>query len=329
MVRIALVGCGTMGRTHSNGYKTIGNAQPVAFCDLHAGKAQALAAAHGAAAYTDFHTMLGEADFDVLDVCLPTYLHRDYAVAGMRAGKHVFCEKPLARSEEEALDMLAAAKTYGVKFSVGHVLRFFPNYAHAAGLAAAGRLGTPRLIRTVRNQAFPAWSWEGWYQDYEKSGGPILDLVIHDLDWIMHSFGAVQRVYAMSLNGKVPGQEHCLLVLRLQNGAIAHVEGSWALPNGAAFHMAYEVVGTKAQVEYDSLKDAPVVLETAPEGVHQVAYHSPMLGDMEPYTSELQKFIDCVERDTEPAVTGEEALNVLRVALAALKSSQTGRPVTL
>lgn len=329
MVRIALVGCGTMGRIHASGYQAIANAQPVAFCDLSAEKAQVPASTHGATVYTDFDGMLREADFDVLDVCLPTYLHRDYAVAGMRAGKHVFCEKPIARSEEAALDMLAAAKAYGVKFSVGHVLRFFPNYAHAAGLAAAGRLGTPRLIRTVRNQAFPAWSWEGWYQDYEKSGGPILDLVIHDLDWIMHSFGDVKRVYALSLNGKVAGQEHCLLVLRLQNGAIAHVEGSWALPKGSAFHTAYEVVGTKAQVEYDSQKDASVVLETAPRGVHQAAYLSPVPDALDPYTQELQKFIDCVACDTAPAVTGEEALKALRVALAALESSQTGKPVTL
>ena len=329
MVRIALVGCGTMGRTHSSGYQAIENAQPVAFCDLSIDKAQALAAAHGAQVYTDFDKMLSEADFDVLDVCLPTYLHHDYAIAGMRAGKHVFCEKPLARSAQEAEEMLAVAKACGVKFSVGHVLRFFPNYAHAAQLAASGRLGTPRLIRTVRNQAFPAWSWEGWYQDYEKSGGPILDLVIHDIDWILHSFGDVKRVYAMSLNGKAPGQEHCLLVLRLQNGAIAHVEGSWALPKGSAFHTSFEVVGTKAQVEFDSLRDAPVVLETAPQGVHQVAYLSPVLGALEPYTLELQKFVDCVDHDTEPAVTGEEGLKVLRVALAALESSQTGKPVTL
>ena len=129
----------------------------------------------------------------------------------MRAGKHVFCEKPVARTAEEAEDMIAVARECGVKFSVGHVLRFFPNYVDAASLCASGRLGTPRLIRTMRNQAFPAWSWEGWYQDYEKSGGPILDLVIHDLDWIMHSFGDVQRVYALSLGGTVPGQEHCML----------------------------------------------------------------------------------------------------------------------
>ena len=329
MVRIALIGCGTMGRTHSNGYLSIENARPVAFCDLFAEKAQPLADAHGGKVYTDFDTMLREAEFDVLDVCLPTYMHHDYAVAGMRAGKHVFCEKPVARTAEEAEDMIAVARECGVKFSVGHVLRFFPNYVDAASLCASGRLGTPRLIRTMRNQAFPAWSWGGWYQDYEKSDGPILDLVIHDLDWIMHSFGDVQRVYALSLGGTVPGQEHCMLVLRLQNGAICHVEGSWALPKGSAFHTAFEIVGTKAQLEYDSIQDAPITLETAEDGAHQTDYLSPVLGPMEPYTLELQKFIDCVDHDTAPAVTGEEALKVLRVALAALESSQTGKPVTL
>ncbi|MEG0853237.1 MAG: Gfo/Idh/MocA family oxidoreductase [Angelakisella sp.] len=329
MVKIALIGCGTMGRTHSGGYLKIEDARVVAFCDIDKGKAEALAEQHDSAVYTDFATMMQEAEFDVLDVCLPTYMHKEYAIAAMRKGKHVFCEKPIALTVEDANEMLAVAKECGVKFSVGHVLRFFPAYKGAMEQIESGRLGVPRLIRTTRNQGFPQWSWEGWYKDYSKSGGPIVDLIIHDFDWIIHNFGKVERVFAKSFEGKVEEQEHCIVLLRLQNGTIAHVEGSWAYPKGSTFRMTFEVVGTHAQIEFDSVESSPVIKQTLVDGQHKLTRSSPVPGKLEPYCAELCEFVQAVKNDTVPTVTGEQAVEALRVALAAVESSCTGQPVTL
>ncbi|MDO5416582.1 MAG: Gfo/Idh/MocA family oxidoreductase [Lachnospiraceae bacterium] len=329
MVKVALIGCGTMGRTHLAGYKKIENAQVTAVCDLEKEKAEKLVESGETGIYTDFDTMMEQAEFDVLDVCLPTYLHKQYAVKAMEAGKHVFCEKPIALTEEDAREMVETAKRCGVKFSVGHVLRFFPSYKNAAEQFADGRMGIPRLIRTIRNQAFPQWSWEGWYKDYEKSGGPIVDLVIHDFDWIIHNFGSVERVFAKSFNGTIKEQEHCMVILKLKNGAIAHVEGSWAYPAGSAFRMAFEVVGTEGQIEFDNLDSSPVIKQTNVDGIHHLDRYSPVPGKKEPYCAELNEFITCVEQDLPPVVTGEEAIEALRTALAALESSRTGKPVTL
>lgn len=331
MIKVALIGCGTMGRTHSGGYTKIEDAKVVAFCDLNAEKAQTLADQHGAAVYTDFETMMEKADFDVLDICLPTYLHKQHAIAGMKAGKHVFCEKPIALTVADAEEMVRTAKECGVKFSVGHVLRFFPSYKNAIEQKDKGRLGIPRLIRTTRNQAFPQWSWEGWYKDYSKSGGPIVDLVIHDIDWILHNFGKVDRVFAKNYNGRVEEleQDHCMLILHLENGAIAHVEGSWAYPKGSVFRMTFEVVGTEGQIEFDNVASASVIKQTAPNDQHSIAYLSPVPGKNEPYCAELNEFIQCVRNNVEPIVTGEQAIEALRVALAAVESSKTGEPVCL
>lgn len=329
MVRIALIGCGTMGRTHLSGYEKIEAAKVCAVCDLDREKAAKASNNHDAAVYTDFKTMMEEEQFDVLDVCLPTYLHREYAVFGMKAGKHVFCEKPVALTVEDAEEMVRTARECGVKFSVGHVLRFFPAYINAVEQIQSGRLGAPRLIRTTRNQAFPQWSWEGWYKDYAKSGGPIVDLIIHDFDWILHNFGEAERVYAKSFNAAVKEQEHCMAVLRLKNGTIAHVEGSWAYPAGSPFRTTFEIVGTRGQVEFDNLDTSPVVKQTCENGVYRLDRYSPVPGLKEPYTAELNEFIGCVEQDLEPAVTGEEAVKALRLCLAALESSKTGQPVTL
>ena len=329
MKKVALIGAGTMGRTHANAYLSIPDAKLMAVCDLNAEKAEVLASRHGAAVYTDYESMVDEVDFDILDICLPTYLHSEYALDAMKRGKHVFCEKPIALTEEDAVLMARTAEECNVKFSVGHVLRFFPQYKNAVSIVKEGKIGNPRLIRTTRNQAFPNWSWENWYADYSKSGGPILDLVIHDIDWIIANYGDIARVYASSFNGNVPGQEHCLCILRLKNGAIAHVEGSWAYPQGSVFRMTYEVIGTDGEIEYDSVKDSPILIQTNTDGVHKNEYLNPMYGNAEPYGAELRAFIEAVDKGKDVVIAGEDAIKALKVCLACIKSSMTGESVVI
>ncbi len=329
MQRVAIIGAGTMGRTHCNAYLNIPDAQIVAVCDLDRSKAEGLAVRHGAAVFTSYEEMMSAAEFDILDICLPTYLHCKYALDAMEHGLHVFCEKPIALTEEDALKMIEKAEECNVRFTVGHVLRFFPSYSNAAELCREGRVGVPRLIRTTRNQAFPGWSWQNWYADYEKSGGPFVDLVIHDIDWIIHNFGEVERVYASSFNGKVERQEHGIAILRLKNGTICHVEGSWAYPKGSVFRMTYEIAGTDGDIEYDSVKDAPVWIQSSEDGQYRSDFLNPMSGPVEPYMLELKSFINAVEEGREPLISGQEALSALRVSLAALESSRTGCAVTV
>ena len=102
MVKVALLGCGMMGTTHANSYKNISNAKLVAVCDISKEKSDQIASINGSKAYLDFETMMQNEEFDILDVCLPTYMHKDYAVKAMEKGKNVFCEKPIALTVEDA-----------------------------------------------------------------------------------------------------------------------------------------------------------------------------------------------------------------------------------
>lgn len=329
MVKVALLGCGMMGTTHANSYKNISDAKLVAVCDISKEKSDKIALINGSNSYQDFETMMQNEEFDVLDVCLPTYMHREYAIKGMEKGKNVFCEKPIALTVEDAEAMLQSAEKNNVKFSVGHVVRFFPAYKNAVNVVNSGKIGVPKLIRTTRNADYPRWSWEGWYNDYTKSGGPMVDLIIHDFDWVVHSFGEVERVFAKSFNGNVPEKEHCLATLRLKNGAIAHVEGSWAYPDDSKFSTSFEVVGTTGQIEFDSLASAGVVKQTNNDGQHNTTMSSPIATSLEPYTAELREFINCVANGTSPIVTGDQAIQALKVALASIESSKTGLPITI
>lgn len=327
MLKVALLGCGTMGGTHSRAYKKMDDVEIVAVCDIREDFAKNIADVHGSKVYLDFDEMMENEDFDVLDLCLPTYLHHEYAIKAMRQSKHVFCEKPISLSLDDAREMIDVAKEEKVKFSVGHVVRFFPSYTQAAEHFVADDLGEARLIRTVRNQAFPMWSWDQWFSDYDRSGGPYVDLMIHDLDWIIHSFGSVKRVYARSHIGDK--QDQSIAILKLDNGAIVHAEASWAYPQGSPFKMAYEIVGTKGQLEYDNQKDSSVMLQSIQEEQFTQAKSSPDFIYSEPYYAELRSFVDHVMHDKELVVTPEQAYESLKVALAAKKSAETNKPVVI
>lgn len=330
MLNVAIIGAGIMGRVHGNGYRNVRNCKVNAVYDLNEEKAGNIASPHGAKICTDYNQILEDERIDMVDICLPTYLHREFAIPAMRKKKHVFCEKPIALTIEDAQAMEAEADFHKVNFSVGHVVRYFPAYKRASQLISEGKIGKPGLIRTTRTGAYPLRPWQDWYSDYELSGGLLLDLVIHDFDWILNSFGEIERLYAKRIkNGGRHRQDHCLVVLRLKNGTIAHVEGSWAYPPGTTFGTTFEVIGTKGQIEFDSRESAPVKMYVNNENNVRITAESPLFPDEEPYTAELQEFVDAIISNRKPVITASAATKALAVSLAAIESEKTGRPVVL
>lgn len=329
MLKIGLLGCGTMGRTHALAYKKITNAEVVGVYDIDSTKADVIAKELNTNKVGSFQELI-DLGIDILDVCLPTFLHAEFSIAAMNKGIHVFCEKPIALNLLDAKKMIDTATKNQVKLTIGHVLRFFPQYINAIDSIKNGAIGNPKLIRTARNQAFPTWSWENWYNDYDKSGGPILDLIIHDIDWITHNFGKVDRVFSQTVKERmsVDMQDHVQCLLKLKNGGIAYLEGSWALPMGSPFRMAYEVVGTSGQIEYDSTVHSSIKLQTN-NGAYQEYNTYPFSDDEEPYFLELQSFVNAVRLNKDTSVPPTEAMYSLEVALACFESSKNNRAIEL
>lgn len=331
MIKVGMIGAGVMGGVHSAAYGRLANASLEAICDLQREKAEKLAGP-GVKVVTDYHEILQDPKIDVVDVCLPTYLHKEVVLEAAAAGKHVFCEKPIALSVEDAKEMVQACAEAKVKFGVGQVVRFFPDYSRVRGLVTSGRIGDPKVVRTSRGGAFPTWPEDNWYADYSKSGGPFVDLVIHDFDWLLWLFGPVQRVFAKSVRKpNVPREDlldHALVTLRLENGIIAHLEGSWAQPQGTPFSTSFEIAGTKGLYKYSKEQAMPLLLRTA-QGEEQAKFvpESPLA--LEPYTAQLHAFIASIIDDTDVPVPGQEAIAALQVALAARQSAETGKVVWL
>jgi UDP-N-acetylglucosamine 3-dehydrogenase len=178
------------------------------------------------------------------------------------------------------------------------------------------------VVRTSRRSPFLT-GWNDWYADWRVSGGVLLDLVIHDFDFLRWALGEVERVYARGVLGHEYNRlDYALVTLRFESGAIAHVEGHWGFPG--PFNYSIEVAGSRALLMADSREPASLELigGTAADGPDLAAGKGP-------YETELEHFVRCIATGEESLVEGREAYEALRISLAATESVMTGEPVTL
>jgi UDP-N-acetylglucosamine 3-dehydrogenase len=180
-MRVGLVGAGFMGGVHLNAYAGIPKVEVVGVADARVEAAVAGAKMVGAQPYASYEELVSAQDVEVVDVCLPTAFHRDLALRAAGEGRHVILEKPIARTIEDAQEILEAFSGDGPRLFVGHVVRFFPEYVGIKEKIEAGDLGTVGVVRTSRRSPF-LLGWNDWYADWRVSGGVLLDLVIHDFD---------------------------------------------------------------------------------------------------------------------------------------------------
>ncbi|WP_309119390.1 Gfo/Idh/MocA family oxidoreductase [Paenibacillus sp.] len=327
MLKVAVIGTGTMGAEHATAWRNVKRAKVTAVLGRSKVKAVALANACGAAAYDSFETMVESSEFDAVDVCLPTHLHREFAEKAADAGKHVLCEKPIALDPEEASAMIARCRERGVRLLIGHDLRFCPEYVQARELVLSGKLGKVGTIRMSRRSRFPEGA-DGWYLDPAKSGGVITDLLIHDIDWLRWTFGEAERVTALRAGGSGDAPlDYALIAVRMRSGAIAHLEGSWA---HTEFASSFELSGTGGMLVEHMADSAPLrVYARSGPGVPQPVAVPDMCLSRNSYELELAHMTDCLLDGTEPIVSARDAAKALEIARAAVESARTGRPVTL
>lgn len=323
-MKLGLIGAGFMGGVHLNAYAGIPEVEVVGVADARPENAAAAAALVGARPYASYEDLIAEEEVDVVDVCLPTSFHRDLAVEAAGHGKHVILEKPIARTLEDAEEILEAFSGEGPRLFVGHVVRFFPEYVAIKEMIDAGDLGTVGVVRTSRRSEF-LMGWNDWYSDWRASGGVLLDLVIHDFDFLRWTLGEVERVYARGVLGHEFNRlDYALITLRFEGGAIAHVEGHWGCPG--PFNYRIEVAGSRSLVTANNTEPATLELlrdsEASGEGHDVVAGRSP-------YLTELEHFVHCIDSGEKSIVEGRDAYEALRIGLAATESILTGAPVTL
>jgi len=312
-----------MGNRHAVCFAQIEGVELAAVADVNPHRAMRIAVGHGCQALTDAENLLAQDYVDIIDVCLPTYLHAKYTMQALEAGKHVFCEKPIALTVEDGKNMVEAARRAGRRFMVGHVIRFWPEYQELKRFIDSGELGELKALQLSRWAAYPHWS--DWLTDPEKSGGAIVDLHIHDADALIWLLGKPRELYVRGTIDRVT----VLYDYGLNGPDIVSAEGGF-LPGPVPFRMAFRAVFEKGTLDYDSTRETPSSLLicrkgaeapepwhfTPPRELRSTGDLGGNISEVWPYLLELEYFVDCVRQGKDPeVVTGDSAVAALELVL--------------
>lgn len=282
-LKVAIIGFGGIARSHYRAYtKLAQQGEPVklvAVCDIDPTKfttavkinidSTESALPDEIHRYTDVQALIKEEEFDMADICLPSFLHKEYTVKLLRAGKNVMCEKPMALSSAECEEMLAAEKESGCKLMIGQCLRFNSLYQFLKECVDSGKYGKLRQLHLDRRSAQPKWGFENWFTKTDKCGGCILDMHIHDIDMVRFLAGEPYAVSTVAYDAVVKwSAENTRMFYK---DFVAVVNGSWDEADSSGFYYGYRAGFEKATVHLDNGK-----LTVYPEGG-------------EPFTPEIPK----------------------------------------
>jgi predicted dehydrogenase len=333
---ILLAGLGFMGKMHAQVYKRLSGVSIVGVVDERVDRARESLKELGISApvFASLEEALKQVKADILDVCVPTDRHTHLSLEGFRAGMAVFCEKPIALSVEQADLMIAESDKRGLAFQVGHCIRFWPEYQALKGLVESREKGTLLSLNLTRRAGRPAYSANDWLLDESRSMGALVDLHIHDTDFVHHLLGAPESVRSVGLRDKA-GWSHVFTQYHFPDTLVL-AEGGWDYPTGWGFEMTYQAIFEGGVLDYSS--SLPTTLRWTSRAGNPEPFPFPQpevdsgasaggnISSLGGYYNELKYFTDCVKEGRKPQVaTGEQALHSLKTIHAELKSLESGK----
>lgn len=339
MKNVVIVGFGFMGVMHAQAYQQLPNAKVVAIVDIDPPRAQENLTKIGLAVpiYKTLGAALSKQQVDAVDVCVPTDLHKKYAMAAIKAGKHLFCEKPLATKMSDALKMAAAAEQAGIHAMVGQCIRFWPEYQAFYDFVKSNKAGRLLSLTLQRRAARPTGT-EGWFRDATRSLGAAVDLHIHDTDFVLHLLGTPPAVTSVGTKDAF-GWSRIFSLFHYEGVAVA-AEGGWNQPDKWGFQMAFQAVFENGSVEYDMLANPTLKVTLGDVASAPLPFTQPSTGgsaanvgnvsSLGGYFNELEYFINCLEKNEAPKLaTLRQAAESLRVVFAEVQSAEKGKTVKL
>lgn len=305
-MKIGIVGLGFMGSTHLKAYSQIPGVELAAVSDpnptLLDGDLSGIQGNLGGPGekydfsalgrYTDWRDMLRDDNVEAIDFCTPTFVHVENAIEALQAGKHVLLEKPMAIRGADTDAILEAAAKSGKTIMVAQVLRFIPAYKALREVVRSGEVGKPRMATFRRRCAAPFWS--KWMTDPTKSGGAIIDLLIHDIDFVLHTFGNPESVSAVGAEDLPKGVDVITATLHYPDNLNVMIQGGWYHPQSFPFSMDYNVVCDGATVEFSSAGKEPTRYNVD-------GSEAPLaLEEVDGYQSEIAYFVECASTGKTP-----------------------------
>ena len=330
MTRVGIIGLGFMGRMHIGAYAKLPDARLVAVADQDpkrasgdfsggwgniAGSVEKLDM-NGISGTTNFLDLIRHPDVDLVDICVPTPAHEQLALAALDAGKHVLCEKPLALDSTSAARIADAATRAKGLFMPAMCMRFWPQWAWLKQAVGDRRYGPVTAATFRRVGAMPP----GWFSNGQMSGGGLLDLHVHDTDFVYYLFGKPGAVFSRGYTKTSGRTDHIVTEYLYDHGpAVVSAEGSWCMADGFGFTMRYTVNFETATVDFDIGREHQLIVST---GGKSEAID--LTGDG--YEGELAYFIDCISAGRAPAhVTADDAVTGLQILEAEQRSIESGK----
>ncbi len=354
VLKVAIIGCGGIANgKHMPSLAKVPSVQMTAFCDIIQERAEEAAQKYGtsdAKVYTDYKLLLKDKTIDVIHVCTPNKSHADITVDSLEAGKHVMCEKPMAKTAADARRMVEAAKRTGKKLTIGYQNRYRQDSLYLHQLCSEGELGEIYYAKAhaIRRRAVPTWGV--FLNEDQQGGGPLIDIGTHALDltlWMMNNYkpksvmGSAfyklgKKKDAANAWGswdpdKFTVEDSAFGFITMENGAIISLESSWAINNLQVGEAITTLCGTEAGADmWDGLKingEKYGKLYTTKPDMNATGVDFYGGSSVKPEELEAQMWIDSILNDTEPMVKPEEALVVTEILEAIYKSSKTGKAV--
>ena len=353
--KVGIIGCGGIANgKHMPSLKAVGRADMVAFCDLIPERAEKAAKEYGvegAKVYTDYKELLADPEIQVVHVCTPNRSHAQISIDALQAGKHVMCEKPMAKSAADARRMVEVAKETGKKLTIGYQHRHKPESQYVKACIERGDLGEIYYAKAlaIRRRGTP--NWGVFLNEYEQGGGPLIDIGTHSLDvtlYLMNNYkprmvvGTKYKKVEAADQGNPWGgwaegantvEDSAFGFIVMENGATIVLESSWALNTDEPItEGSCSLCGSKAGA---SIRPGKVIInkvefnrqvETVPAlGAGGVAFYDGVKET--PPITECRRWYDAIENDTDPVVLPEQACVVSEILEAIYTSAQTGEPV--
>jgi myo-inositol 2-dehydrogenase/D-chiro-inositol 1-dehydrogenase len=330
IVRVGVIGAGRIGKIHAEDLKNrVSGATVTIVADPDFKAAQELAGRlQIGRASADYREVLRDPAVDAVAICSPTALHAQHIIEAAQAGKHVFCEKPIAYDLKQIDQVLKEVEKTRLKLQIGFNRRFDPNFRHARDMVAAGKVGQPHILRITSRDPYPPSP-----EFVRQSGGIFFDMTIHDFDMAEYLCGEVEEVYAAGNVLVDPGigeagdLDTVVICLKLKSGVLGTIDNSRQAVYG--YDQRVEVFGSGGMVQaQNNLQDSLIY-----SNAQQVVSAKPLSFFLERYRdsfiAEMVEFVTCIQHDSPPPVSGHDARRPVVIGMAAQRSYREGRPVKI
>ncbi len=327
---LGVIGCGNMGASLATSAATLENAGVVCVSDVDETKGKDLAGKLSADYDPDYHRMLKRDDVEAVLIASPPFMHAEMAIAAAEAGVHVFSEKPMSPTLEGCDAMVAAARKHGVKLGVGLVCRFHATHTKVREIALSGEIGKPVCLIVHRLGGGWGGNWVAhWRTKRAQSGGTLMEVNAHEIDFMRFVLGDARKVYAVGGNFREKGIDYpdvALVSVNFASGAVGLLHSSHVSAVGG---YGGRLDGTEGGVTFPAIwgRDAALTIKRFDGEARSLP-----IADLKipsPVAEEIRVFVEAVRSGGEPPVGGAEGRAATEVALAAYQSIETGQPVNL